>query len=165
MSYQTGQNITKYLGYLSRKICHQELSKISKSGHTDFTVLLSPDTFTLKMFYLSFGFQNSKFIWNWRSCLIKFVVSPAWPEVTIKSSPNFPQVVPKVDTVVFYLKSNTFLNSPKSHQFLGTFLNNFAANNFEKQPDLFTLSVWLSLSLSYPYTSYHKKPSQPVWPD
>ena len=40
-------------------------------------------------------------------------MQPVWPEIDVKSSPNFPRVAQKVATVVF------FQNSSKSHQTFG----------------------------------------------
>ena len=31
--FYNSQKVTKYLGYFSKKICHQEVSKIAQSGH------------------------------------------------------------------------------------------------------------------------------------
>ena len=33
-AFKTAKKVNKYLGYFCKKICHQELSKIDKSGHT-----------------------------------------------------------------------------------------------------------------------------------
>ena len=38
--FKTAQNVNIHLGYLCKKICHQELSKIPKSGHTAMYILL-----------------------------------------------------------------------------------------------------------------------------
>ena len=34
MFFKIGQKLTKYLGYFCKKICHQEFSIITQSGHT-----------------------------------------------------------------------------------------------------------------------------------
>ena len=35
MFFKVAQKVTKCFGHFSRHICHQELSKIAQSGHTD----------------------------------------------------------------------------------------------------------------------------------
>ena len=33
--FKTAQKVNFHLGFLRKKICHQELSKIAQAGHTD----------------------------------------------------------------------------------------------------------------------------------
>ena len=54
-------------------------------------------------------------------CLSLSVPSPVWPDVEVKSSPNFRKVIQKwlVSHSNFYLKSDVFQNSPKRHHAFG----------------------------------------------
>ena len=59
-----------------------------------------------------------------------------------KSSPKYTNCCPKINHRWFYLKSDTFRKSPKSHRTLGLLLEKKSvAKNFQKSPNLVTLMI------------------------
>ena len=47
MFFKAAQKVTKYLGYLTNKICNLEFSKFAQSGHTDWTQQQQQNLFKL----------------------------------------------------------------------------------------------------------------------
>ena len=63
-----------------------------------------------------------------------------WPDVEIKSSPNFLIDAQKLATSGFYLKSDTFVCCPKINKIFGLLLKEYL---FQKSTNLVTLAVWM----------------------
>ena len=61
-------------------------------------------------------------------------LTPVWPDVGIKSRPNFHKVAPKVATTAFYINNGVFKVALKVIQYFVYFLKNFLPITFKNHP-------------------------------
>ena len=91
----------------------------------------------------------------------RYTSSPVWPDVGVKSSPNVSKSCPKSSSSSFYARVRIFKITQKVYNHLGYFCYKFVTEIFKKSPNLVTLllSFSLSLSLSTIFFSTQKPPS------
>ena len=88
-----------------------------------------------------------------------------WPDVGVKSSPIFSKSCPKCSQCRFYIRVRFFKIAQRVAIILATFARDFVTKNFQKSPNLVTLSStdWLMMhtnTLTYDSAGASRKTSK-----
>ena len=125
------------------------------SSSCDWEMCLFKSVFGKKNFRVLCSLSSSS--WSRDSCTDKRAITlasrPVWPDAGIKSSQKF-QLLPKMNTQQFLLKSDDFQNSLKKQlNIWAIFKWKCVSKNFQKSPNLVTLFKTLSVTISIVLTS------------